>query len=141
MFRYHFVSFTRSHFIFITTIFAMAPLYKFTVEERIFLVKSYYKFDSDYESVCEEFAERFPDSPIPKRHSIWKMWKRIESTGTVVHLPRSGRPRTVSTEENLTEVEQTFVENPNKSAVKVSKPLDISRTSLCRVSMAIFRAP
>ncbi len=49
------------------------------------------------------------------------MRKRFESTGIVVDLPRSGRLKTVSTEENLTEVAQTFDKNPNQSAVKVSK--------------------
>ncbi len=65
------------------------------------------------------------------------MRKRFESAGTVVDLPRSGRPRTVSTEENLTEIAQTFVENPNQSPVKVSKQFVISRTSLRRLIKAL----
>ncbi len=52
-------------------------------------------------------------------------------------MPRSGRPRTVSIEENLTEVVQAFIKNPNQSVVKVSKQLDTSRTSLCRLIKAL----
>ncbi len=115
----------------------MALLYKFTVEERIFLVKSYYKFDGDYESVCEEFVEKFPDSPIPKQLSIWKMQKHFESTGIVVDLPRSSRPRTVSTEENLTKGMQTFIKNLNQLPVKVSKQLDISRSVPTRTDLSV----
>ena len=68
----------------------------------------------NYSDVIELFAERFPNIAPPSRESIRKLNKRFEQTGMVAELPRSGRPKTVTTEENLNIVAQCFVQSPKK---------------------------
>ena len=47
----------------------------------------------------------------------------------VAKLPESGRPKTVTTEENLNIVAQCFVQSPKKSTRKASNEYGIPRTS------------
>jgi hypothetical protein len=46
-------------------------------------------------------VERFPNSVPPSRQAIHNLNKRFERNGSVADLPRSGGPKSVTTEENL----------------------------------------
>lgn len=106
---------------------------KFSVRERILLVKLWYKLGGTFSDVIEEFAAKSPGSALPNRTTVWRLVKRFEEHGMVADKPRSGRPTTAMTEENFQLVSQTFVENSNQSAKRVSHQLDIPRRSLRRI--------
>jgi hypothetical protein len=61
------------------------------------------------------FAGKFHDTPVPTQQAINNLNQRFQSHGSVLDLPRSGRPRTSLTEENLTTVAQALVQSPKKS--------------------------
>ncbi|KAG8304064.1 hypothetical protein J6590_103137, partial [Homalodisca vitripennis] len=74
---------------------------------------------SDHD-VCDMFVERFPNIQPPSRQGIRKLNLRFEETGSVAELPLSGRPRSVTAEENLNVLAQCFVQSPTKSQRKAS---------------------
>ena len=73
------------------------------------------------------------NTPSPSRHAIYRIRNKFESTGSVVNLPKSGRPKTSMTEENEIRVALTFVNSPRKSTRRASMELSIPRTSLRRL--------
>ena len=59
--------------------------------------------------------------PISTRQAIYQLAKKFDETGSVEDAPRSGRPRTVSTEENTERVSETFRLNPQSSELGISR--------------------
>ncbi|KAL4112800.1 hypothetical protein QTP88_016529 [Uroleucon formosanum] len=106
---------------------------KYSLEERIFLVSAYYRYDADYNTIFTEFEVKFPNSSVPRRETVYRLIKKFEKHGSVVDAPRSGRPQTAATNENMMYVAQSYVENPAQSTVRVSADLGISRRSTARM--------
>ncbi|VVC30089.1 Protein of unknown function DUF4817,Homeobox domain-like,Winged helix-turn-helix DNA-binding domain [Cinara cedri] len=113
------------------------PSPKLSLIERILLIKLWYRNEGSFKDVIEEFAVESPGSSAPNRTTIWRLVKRFEEFGTVADKPRSGRPKTSMTEENLQLVSQTFVENSNQSTKRFSLQLNIPRTSLRRMMKSL----
>jgi transposase len=74
---------------------------KLSTEDRVFVPQKWWQHDHSYRDVANLFVERFPNSVPPSRQAIHNSNKRFEQTGSVADLPRSGRPKSVTTEENL----------------------------------------
>jgi hypothetical protein len=62
-------------------------------------------------------------------------------TGSVADLPRSGRPKSVTSEENLQLVREAFIQPPKKSARRASKELQFSDRSLRRMLKTLHLKP
>lgn len=114
-------------------VFKMNNRYKFTLQERIFFVTSYLRTNADYDTMFTEFQQQFPNSPLPNRTTVWKTYQKFLRTGSVADAPRSGRPVSVTTNENMETVALALVEQPNQSAVRLSGELQISDRSLRRM--------
>ncbi|CAF1169002.1 unnamed protein product [Rotaria sp. Silwood1] len=69
---------------------------------------------------------------MPARQAIYKLAKKFDDTGSVEDSPRSDRPATVRTEENIQLVSEAFARNPQICQRRASLRLGISRTSLQR---------
>lgn len=106
---------------------------KYTTAERICLLSGYLRYHADYNIIFQEFAAQHPGRPIPTRQMVHKLHRKFSETGSVVDAPRSGRPKTVTTEENMQVVAQAFIEAPTKSARRTSLELEISDRSLRRM--------
>lgn len=78
-------------------------------------------------------AEFGPSAPKPK--TIASINKKFDVTGSVVDLPRSGRPNTVNTEENKERLMETLLSSPekSKSARRLSSHLHISDRTVRRM--------
>lgn len=63
---------------------------KFSLNERILLIKLWYKNEGSFKNVIDEFAVKSPGSSAPNRSTIWKLVKRFEEFGTVDDKLRSG---------------------------------------------------
>lgn len=114
---------------------------KLTTEQRVFVLQTWWKHDHSYSDVCDLFVERFPNVEPPSRQGIHKLNSRFEQTGSVAELPRSGRPTSVCTEENLNVVAQCYVQSPTKSQRKASSEYEIPRTSLQRIQKKLKLRP
>ena len=101
-----------------------------TNEQRVFIVKTFYKTKNKSET-CRRFREHFNQSL--KRDTVAGIINRFEATGSVADLPRPGRPRSITTEENKKIVEATVICNPGKSTRTVEQELGISRRSIRRM--------
>jgi transposase len=75
---------------------------KLSTEARVFLLQKWWQHDYSYRDVVDLFVERFPNSVPPSRQVIHNLNKRFEQTGSVADLPRSGRPKSITTEKILT---------------------------------------
>jgi hypothetical protein len=110
---------------------------KLTTQQRVFLLQPWWQTNTNCARVLEMFAEKFRDTPVPTRQAIYNLNKRFQHHGSVNDLPRSGRPRTSLTEENLTTVTKPCVQSPKKSIRKTSAEFIIPPTGVCRIVKAL----
>ncbi len=94
--------------------------YKFTIEERVWLVRAYYQQNADYALMFTDFTKQF------------------ERTGNVADATQSGCPRSVRSTDNTEIVAFAFTENPQQSAVRVSNQLGILRSSVHRMMKDVY---
>jgi ActR/RegA family two-component response regulator len=73
------------------------------------------------------------DAPKPK--NIARLNKHFDATGTVMDMPRAGRPNTVNTAENKERLQQVLTSSPHKSKStrRLSATLAIPRRTLQRM--------
>ena len=109
-------------------------------EQRIWILKKYWKYENA-ETVRTAWQEAF-HTPSPSHLTIYRLRNKFDVTDSVSNAPKSGRPKTSTTEENKTLVAMTFIDSPKKSTRRASAQLSISRTSLQRSlhSMKLKRA-
>jgi hypothetical protein len=113
---------------------------KLTTQHRVFLLQSRWQTNKNNARVLEMFAKKFPDTPVPTPQAICNLNQRFQRHGNVHDLPRSGRPRTSLTEENLTTVAQALVQSPKKFNQKTSAEFIIPPTSVYRIVKALTLA-
>lgn len=104
-----------------------------TKEQRVFVLKHWWMSGRTVRKVNTAFRNEFPDQKVPSRQAIHQLAKKFDETGSVDDAPRSGRPPTIDTEENLELVSETFSLNPRTSQRRASRELSISRSSLQRL--------
>jgi len=62
-------------------------------EEHVFLVEYYFQEGSRYiDVVQEQFAEKFPETPVPHRSAVRRLIEKFRETGSVLEVEGSGRP-------------------------------------------------
>jgi hypothetical protein len=60
-----------------------------SIEERVFLVEYVFRESNRYaDLVQEQFADNFPETPVPHRRLI----EKFRETGSALDAERSGRP-------------------------------------------------
>lgn len=59
------------------------------------------KVTRKFAATFEGFAAQHPNRPVPTRQMVYKLYKKFSETESVLDAHRSGRPTTVSTEENM----------------------------------------
>lgn len=116
------------------SVLPMAQRHKFTLQERIFLISNYYRYDADHRQIQAEFHACFPNRPIPTRNYIYKLHVKFQTLGNVADAPRSGRRRSARTEENQQLVAQAFIDQPTRSLRRTAPLFDFSRRSLQRIA-------
>ncbi len=93
----------------------MNERYKFTLEQRVWLLTDNYKQSSDYKTIFEEFAAQFPNVPKPSRQKILNMPNKFQQMRSVSDTLRSGRPQMARKPENYKRVTQATVEDRTHS--------------------------
>lgn len=95
------------------------------------MLKTYWKYENAMD-VIREWPAHF-DTPPPRRQTIYDLRDKFERTGGIMDAPRSGRPVTVTTQENTNLVAQFLVENPRSSTRVAAATLNIERRSIRRM--------
>ncbi|XP_037020829.2 uncharacterized protein LOC119063554 isoform X1 [Artibeus jamaicensis] len=102
-----------------------------TNDQRKWILKQYWKTENA-EKVRQKWAEEF-DTPSPSRQTIYRIRDKFDKTGSICNAPKSGRPVSITTQENEMLVSQAFTESPKKSKQRASVELGISCRSLSRI--------
>ena len=89
--------------------------------------------------VQRRFRAAYGINYVPSRPTIYAIHAKFLQTGSVNDQPRSGRPRTGRTEENVEAVGAAFVQSQGKSIRRAGLELNISRTSIQRMLMKDIR--
>jgi transposase len=96
-----------------------------TKEQRIFVLKQWWISGRTFRPVDTAFRNEFPVEEVPTRQTIYQLAEKFDETGSVEDVPRSGRPTTVTTEENTQIVSETFRRNPQASQRRASRDFNI----------------
>ena len=105
-----------------------------TGAQRAFAVKSFYKNDS-YVAVQREFRKKFGihrNRKVPSAHAIKTWVNNFEETSSTVKK-KGGSVKTVHTPQNIDAVTASFEQSPHRSAVRHSKKLGLSESSVRRI--------
>jgi hypothetical protein len=101
-----------------------------TTEERIEIVLMYGKYENSTE-VYRQLKKRSSSQP-PSTRAIQKLVKKFKETGSVHDRDKSGRPRSVVTEDTIEKVKEFLENTPQTSSRKGAIELGISHTSFHR---------
>ena len=99
---------------------------------RAFAIKSFYKNNDSYVAVQHEFRKKFEihrNSKVPSAHAIKTWVNNFEETGSSVKK-KGGSIKTVRTPQNIDAVRASFKQSPRRSAVRHSKKLGLSESSV-----------
>jgi len=110
-----------------------APAFKYTLEQRTFLLMRYYQLSANLSTVCEEFDVCYPNVPFPSHQMLRNMHHKFQRTGSIADAPHSGRPHTRRCEGNLNAVAQAVVEDPHCSTRRGALELGITRRTYQRI--------
>ena len=117
----------------------MSGSFRLSVREKTEIVKWYAIYQNAPE-VARQFHQCFGRTP-PTSKNIWSLVKKFDETGSLEDQPRSGRPRSISTDENKERVLKAYEENPTTSQRRASLELNLSRSSLRRMMTELGLKP
>lgn len=106
---------------------------KLTAEQRVFVVERWWYHHKKTALVVDDFMARFPNVPPPSRQAMRNLCIRFHAHGYVQDSPRSGRPRTTRTPDNMDLVAESCVHEPHTSTRRRSAELGINRCGLRRM--------
>jgi transposase len=96
-----------------------------SIEERVFLVEYVFREDNRYNDlVQEQFAEEFPETPVPHRNAVRRLIEKFRETGSVLDAKRSGRPSKLN-DKKLMDISDSMLHSPSKSLRKLAQEKDI----------------
>lgn len=102
------------------------------IEERVYLLSCAVAFDNCEEARRLYFEKYHKEAPSVRTVRYWK--QRFIETGKVASdRPRSGRPKTATTEENKENVLQEVAQNPSISTREMADIFNISFKSVSRI--------
>jgi len=102
---------------------------------RAFAVKSFYKKNDSYVAAQREFRKKFGiqrNSKVLSAHAIKTWVNKLEETGSTVKK-KGGSVKTVRTPQNIDAATASFEQSPRRSALRHSKKLGLSESSVRRI--------
>ena len=106
-------------------------MYRYTVEERVFIVRTYWKTESI--KLCQQqFLEKFGGWHPPSKYCIWALAKKLETKGTLLDELTGARPKT--SEETIQNVKDRLHASPKKSLRRLSQESGLSRSTCQRAA-------
>jgi len=106
-----------------------------TGAQRAFVIKSFYKNNDSYVAAQREFRKKFGihrNSKVPSAHDIKTWVNNFEETGSTVKK-KCGSDKIVRTPQNIDAVRASFGKILRRSAVRHSKKLGLSESSVRRI--------
>ena len=106
---------------------------KYTVEQRVFIVKKYFETHSFVE-VQRLFRLQFPGRNPPDKANIWRNVKKYEIHGTSLNRnpKNSGRKRTARSNDNIDAIHNELINNPVISTCRLNN-INVSSATFNRI--------
>jgi len=82
-----------------------------TLEQRILVIKIFYQNESSVVQTQRKLRDSFDQNRIQHKTTILHIMKNFE-TRYIADVPKSGRPRSARTAENIATVRDSVAENP-----------------------------
>lgn len=95
--------------------------------QRIVLLEAYFECKS-YERCKDVWRNKYPNSAIPSKDTLYRLVRRFRNTGSVEDKHRSGRPK-VLTPAFLQDAQQKILQTPQKSVRRLAQEIGASRGS------------
>ena len=106
----------------------------YTVEQKLFIVKTFYSSGNSCVFVQRKFREEFNVRDAPSRDSIYRFIRQFEATGSVsdVRKGHSGRP-SIRSPDVLNAANTAITRSPQKSLRRLSQQLHVSYSTSRKV--------
>ena len=106
-------------------------MYRYNLEERVFIVRTYWKTES-IKSFQQQFLEKFGGRHLPSKSSIWALSKKLETKGTLLDKHTGSCPK--MSEETIQSVKDRLLVSPKKSLRRLSQESGLSRSTCQRAA-------
>jgi transposase len=113
----------------------MSESFRLFSPERIEIVKWYAKYQNAAE-VARQFEQHYDRSP-PTRKTILNIARKFHEIGFIQDEPRSGRPRSVSTDENRETVHVIIYQMPLLTCINTTRRSRIKCVMTVKTSTVI----
>jgi transposase len=92
-----------------------------SIEDSVFLVQYVFREGNRYtDLVQEQFAEKFPETPVHHRNAVRRLSEKFRETSSVLDVESSGRPSKLSDKE-LMDISDSMLRSPSKSLRKLAR--------------------
>lgn len=101
-----------------------------TLQQRIQVMKSYYRNNESPTATVRELRVILGRNAAPTESSVRKLIRKLEVTGSLLNVKKTGRPRSVRTQETIDLVRDNVTASPRKSVRRRAQQLNLSPSSL-----------
>jgi transposase len=109
-----------------------------SIEERVLLVEYIFREGNRYtELVQEQFAEKFPQTPVLYHNAVPRLTEKFREKGSVLDAEQSGRPSELN-DKTLMGISDSMMRSPSKSLCTATFRKQICRKCL-RIKLNGFR--
>ena len=105
--------------------------YRYTLEERVFIVRTYWKTES-IKSCQQKFLEKFGARHPPSKSSARALSKKLETKRTLLDEHTGGRP--TMSKETIQNVKDLTLASPKKLLGRISQESGLSRSTCQRTA-------
>lgn len=106
---------------------------RYTLEQRVIILKTHYKYGEYYAETVRKLRAIFGRDNAPKDTTVRRLVIKFEESGSVGDIKTPVRCRTSRSAENIAAVRESVAENPGTSIRHRSQQIDIPRSSLHRI--------
>jgi hypothetical protein len=95
-----------------------------SIEKCVFLVGYVFQEGNRYtDLVQEQFAEKFPERPVPHRKAVCRLTEKFCETGSMLDSERSGRPSELN-DRKVMDISDSMLQSQSKSLCKLAQGED-----------------
>lgn len=115
------------------TFFHFVAMERFSIEQRILIVKTHYKNGECYAETARKLRAIFGRDNAPTATTVSRLVQKFEESGSVATRKSPGRNRNVRTQQNIAVVQDSVNVSPMKSLRRRSQQLGMSTSSVHRI--------
>lgn len=105
----------------------------YTIQQRVQIVECYIQSSKSITVAIRKIKAIFGRNSSISKNTVKSIVDKFYQTGSVHDLPRSGRPRSARSEENIAAVSASVADSPSTSIRHRGQELGIARSSLHRI--------